>query len=45
MCFVLLGFEQMNIDTNQVIFDSQSRNTQENAENALQLAQPKKGEN
>jgi len=39
-----LFFEQMGLDTNRIIFDSQSRNTQENAKNALQLAQPKKGE-
>ena len=39
-----LFFEQMGLDTSQIIFDPQSRNTQENAENALQLAQPKKGE-
>ena len=39
-----LFFEQMGLDTSRIIFDSQSRNTQENVENALQLAQPKKGE-
>ena len=39
-----LFFEQMGLDTSRVIFDSQSRNTQENVENALQLAQPAKGE-
>ena len=40
-----LFFEQMGLDTSSVIFESQSRNTQENVENALQLAQPEKGEN
>lgn len=39
-----LFFEQMGLDTGRVVFDSQSRNTQENVENALQLAQPEKGE-
>jgi len=39
-----LFFEQMGLDTSRVIFDSQSRNTQENIENALKLAQPEKGE-
>ena len=39
-----LFFEQMGLDTSRVIFDSQSRNTQENVENALQLAHPVKGE-
>ncbi|MBC8284496.1 MAG: YdcF family protein [Nitrospinae bacterium] len=39
-----LFFEQMGLDTSRVIFDSQSRNTQENAENALKLVQPEKGE-
>ena len=39
-----LFFEQMGLDTSRVIFDSQSRNTQENVENALQIVQPKKGE-
>ena len=40
-----LFFEQMDIDISRIVFDSQSRNTQENVENALQLAQPEKGEN
>ena len=39
-----LFFEQMGLDTSRVIFDSQSRNTQENVENALQLVQPEKVE-
>jgi len=39
-----LFFEQMGLDTSRVIFDSQSRNTQENVKNALQLVQPEKGE-
>ena len=39
-----LFFEQMNLDTDRVFFDSQSRNTMENAQNALQLVQPEKGE-
>ena len=39
-----LFFEQMGLDTSRIIFDSQSRNTQENVENALQLVKPKKGE-
>jgi len=40
-----LFFEQMGLDTSRIIIDSQSRNTHENVENALQLAQPGKGEN
>lgn len=40
-----LFFEQMGLDTSRIIFDSQSRNTQENVENAFQLVQPKKSEN
>ena len=39
-----LFFEEMGLDTTSIIFDSQSRNTQENAENALQLVQPGKKE-
>ena len=39
-----LFFEQMGLDTSRIIFDSQSRNTQENVANALQLVQPEKGE-
>tara|TARA_Y100001960_G_scaffold160002_1_gene168218 strand:- start:119 stop:922 length:804 start_codon:yes stop_codon:yes gene_type:complete len=39
-----LFFEQMGLDTSHIIFDSQSRNTQENAENALKLVHPEKGE-
>ena len=39
-----LFFEQMGLDTSHIIFDSQSRNTQENVANALQLVQPVKGE-
>ena len=31
-------------DTDRVLFDSQSRNTMENAQNALQLVKPEKGE-
>ena len=34
----------MGLDTSHIIFDSQSRNTQENVANALQLVQPVKGE-
>ena len=37
-----LFFEQMGLDTDRVLFDSQSRNTMENAQNALQLAKPEK---
>ncbi len=40
-----LFFEQMGLDPDRVLFDSQSRNTMENAQNALQLVTPKKGEN
>ncbi len=36
--------EQMGLDTDRVIFDSQSRNTLENAQNAFKLAKPQKGE-
>ena len=32
-----LFFEQMGLDTSRIIFDSQSRNTQENVKNALSL--------
>ena len=39
-----LFFEQMGINPDRVLFDSQSRNTMENAQNAWQLAKPKKGE-
>jgi len=39
-----LFFEQMGLDPDRVIFDSQSRNTLENAQNAFKLAKPKKGE-
>lgn len=39
-----LFFEQMGLDPGRVMFDSQSRNTMENAQNALQLANPGKGE-
>jgi len=39
-----LFFEQMGLDPDRVMFDSQSRNTLENAQNALQLAEPQKGE-
>jgi uncharacterized SAM-binding protein YcdF (DUF218 family) len=39
-----LFFEQMGLDPGRVLFDSQSRNTHENAINALQLAKPKSGE-
>ena len=40
-----LFFEQMGLDTDRVLFDSQSRNTMENAQNALQLTKPEKKEN
>lgn len=39
-----LFFEQMGLDSDRVIFDSQSRNTMENAQNAKELAKPGKGE-
>ena len=39
-----LFFEQMGLDPDRVIFDSQSRNTMENAQNAFKLVKPKKGE-
>ena len=39
-----LFFEQMALDTDRVLFDSQSRNTIENAQNALQLAKPQEKE-
>jgi uncharacterized SAM-binding protein YcdF (DUF218 family) len=39
-----LLFEQMGLDPDRVIFDSQSRNTMENAQNAFKLVKPKKGE-
>jgi uncharacterized SAM-binding protein YcdF (DUF218 family) len=39
-----LFFEQMGVDPNRVIFDSQSRNTMENAQNTFKLVKPKKGE-
>jgi uncharacterized SAM-binding protein YcdF (DUF218 family) len=39
-----LFFEQMGLDSDRIMFDSQSRNTLENAQNAFQLAHPKKGE-
>ena len=39
-----LFFEQMGLDPDRVIFDSQSRNTIENAQNAFKLVKPKKGE-
>ncbi|MZH13371.1 MAG: YdcF family protein [Nitrospinae bacterium] len=39
-----LFFEQMGLDTGRVLFDSQSRNTMENAQNALQLVKPENGE-
>ena len=39
-----LFFEQMALDTDRVLFDSQSRNTMENAQNALQLVKPEKRE-
>tara|TARA_B100000686_G_scaffold180648_1_gene187595 strand:+ start:1029 stop:1832 length:804 start_codon:yes stop_codon:yes gene_type:complete len=39
-----LFFEQMDLDTDRVLFDSQSRNTMENAQNALQLAKPEERE-
>ena len=39
-----LFFEQMGLDPGRIIFDSQSRNTMENAQNAFKLVKPKKGE-
>ena len=39
-----LFFEQMGLDTGRVMFDSQSRNTMENAQNAWELVKPEKGE-
>lgn len=39
-----LFFKQMGLDPDRVIFDSQSRNTMENAQNAFKLVKPKKGE-
>jgi uncharacterized SAM-binding protein YcdF (DUF218 family) len=39
-----LFFEQMGLDLDRIIFDSQSRNTMENAQNAFKLVKPKKGE-
>ncbi|MEK9629928.1 MAG: YdcF family protein [Nitrospinota bacterium] len=39
-----LFFEQMGLNPDRVIFDSQSRNTMENAQNSLKLAKPQKGE-
>ena len=39
-----LFFEQMALDTDRVLFDSQSRNTMENAQNALQLVKPEERE-
>ena len=39
-----LFFEQMGLDPDRVMFDSQSRNTLENAQNAFQLVKPQKGE-
>ena len=39
-----LFFEQMGLDPGRVLFDSQSRNTMENAQNALQLVKPEKRE-
>ena len=39
-----LLFEQLGLDPDRVIFDSQSRNTMENAQNAFKLVKPKKGE-
>jgi uncharacterized SAM-binding protein YcdF (DUF218 family) len=39
-----LFFEQMGLDPDRVMFDSQSRNTLENAQNALKLVKPEKEE-
>jgi len=39
-----LFFEQMGLDSGRVMFDSKSRNTMENAQYALQIAKPEKGE-
>ena len=39
-----LFFEQMGLDPDRVIFDSQSRNTMENAQNIFKLVKPQKGE-
>ena len=39
-----LFFEQMGLDSDRVMFDSQSRNTLENAENTFKLVNPQKGE-
>jgi uncharacterized SAM-binding protein YcdF (DUF218 family) len=39
-----LFFEQMGLDPDRVIFDSQSRNTMENAQNIFKIVKPQKGE-